>query len=416
MPVAFRRLAATLVVLFVPGLVVAGERCESIDGLAERIAPGRIFLLGELHGTQQSPAFVFSVACAVAAHGAEVVVGLELASTAQEWVDRYLASPGQPADHEALLQHGIWTRSYQDGRTSEAMLDLIERVRRLRHEGNSARILFFDAPGATGGQDREAKMASKIAASARVHTEAVHVILTGNMHSRMVPGNRRDRDYEPMGYLLQRQVPGNRIVALEVAHEGGTAWICAPDCGVTSLAVRHAGPRWSIEIDDATRPSGHLGWYHVGTFSASAPAVGDFEVPQESPLPVEPVETVAKKKERKTEPVGSPAVDKLQGRWQAYQNGVKSWTIEFDGLSFFAELNPDDWYRGKIFVRPDEQPSEIDFLIEDCVCGYKGESSDAIYRWDAGTVALVTPRPSNPRPTFFNERRGEVVQLRRITE
>ena len=416
MPFVLRRLAATLVLLFLPGLVVAGERCESIDGLAERIAPGRIFLLGELHGTQQSPAFVSSIACAVAAHGSEVVVGLELASTAQELVDRYLESPGQPADREALLRHSIWTRSYQDGRTSQAMLDLIERVRLLKKEGNSVRILLFDAPSAVGGQDRDARMAATIAASAESHPEAVHVILTGNLHSRMAPGSRRSRDYEPMGYLLQRQVPGKRIVALDAAHEGGTAWICAPDCGVASLGGRHDGPRWSIEIDDATRPSGHLGWYHVGTISASAPAVGDFEVPQESPVPVEPVETVATKKERKTEPVGSPAVEKWQGSWQAYRNGLKSWTIEFDGFRFYAVVSPDDWYKGKIFVRPGDQVSGIDFLIEDCVCGYKGASSDGIYHWDADAVTLGAPRPGTPRPTFFNEQKGEVVQLRRIED
>jgi len=415
MPYALHRLVAIVVVLLVPGLVVAGDACEPVEGLAERIVPGRIFLLGEMHGTQQSPAFASSVACAVAAREMEVVVGLELASSAQERVDRYLESPGRPADREALLQHDIWTRSYQDGRTSEAMLDLIERVRRLRHEGNSARILFFDAPTATGGQDRETKMAHNIAASAGAHPAAVHVILTGNLHSRTVPGSRRDRDYEPMGYLLQQQVPGNRIVALSVGHEGGSAWICAPDCGVVSLAGHHAGSRWSIEIDDATRPSGHLGWYHVGTLSASVPAVGDFEVPQESPLPVEPAET-AEKKKRKTEQVDSPAVDKLQGRWQAYQNGARVWTIEFDGLGFHAVLGPDDWYRGEIFVRSGETLSEIDFLIQDCVCGYKGESSDGIYRWDDDTMTLAAPRPGTRRPTLINAQKGEVVQLRKIAE
>ncbi len=132
MPDAPYRLALTLVVLVLPGLVVAGSPCESIEGLADRIEPGRIFLLGEMHGTQQSPAFVASIACAVAARGLELVVGLELVTTAQEQVDTYLDSQGRPADREALLQHVTWTRSYQDGRNSVAMRDLIERVRRLK--------------------------------------------------------------------------------------------------------------------------------------------------------------------------------------------------------------------------------------------------------------------------------------------
>ena len=162
-----RLLIVFLAVLVVPGLAVAAEPCETIDGLAERVAPGRMFLLGEMHGTQQSPAFASSLACAVAARELEVVVGLELAPSAQKLVNRYLESEGHPADVEALLQHVTWTRSYQDGRNSLAMRDLIERVRLLKKEGNPARILLFDASSAAGGQHREAGMANNIAASAR---------------------------------------------------------------------------------------------------------------------------------------------------------------------------------------------------------------------------------------------------------
>ena len=144
--------------------------------------------------------------------------------------------------------------------------------------------------------------------------------------------------------------------------------------------------------------------------------MGDFEIPQESPLPVEPVATAAEKRERKTERVDSAAVGKWQGSWQAYQNGLKSWTMEIDGLGFYAEVGPDDWYRGKIFVRSSKDLSEIDFLIQDCVCGNKGQSSDAIYRWDGDTVIVGTPMPGRPRPTFFNEHKGEVVTLRRMED
>ena len=81
-------------------------------------------------------------------------------------------------------------------------------------------------------------------------------------------------------------------------------------------------------------------------------------------------------------------------------------TIEFDGLRFFAEVGPDDWYKGEIAVRPDE--GAIDFMIEDCFCGYRGESSDAIYRWEGDTLILATPQPGSPRPTVFNEDSGQV--------
>ena len=85
MPRTLCWVAVTLCFFLVAPVVAAEDVCESIDGLAEHIAPGRIFLLGELHGTEQSPAFAASVACAVAVRGNEVVVGLELASGAQEF-------------------------------------------------------------------------------------------------------------------------------------------------------------------------------------------------------------------------------------------------------------------------------------------------------------------------------------------
>ena len=50
------------------------------------------------------------------------------------------------------------------------------------------------------------------------------------------------------------------------------------------------------------------------------------------------------------------------------------------------------------------------------MCGYKGESSDAIYRWDGETITVGTPMPGTPRPTFFNEQRGQVANLVRIEE
>ncbi len=202
-------------------------------------------------------------------------------------------------------------------------------------------------------------------------------------------------------------------MSLDVGHEGGTAWLCTPECGIVNLAVRSTGSPGSIEIDEASRPSGHQGWYHVGTLSASVPANGSVEAPLESPVPTRPARPTAKP-ERKTQGVDSPSVQKMQGSWQAYRNGVKSWTMEFDGRAFHAVMSPDEWYRGEVFVRPGDDLSEIDFLIEDCTCGYKGESSDAIYRWEGETVRVGAPSPGAPRPTFFNEQKGEVFQLRRI--
>ena len=50
--------------------------CPPIEGLEPLLAPGKILLLGELHGTEESPAFALDVACHAANTGLEVIVGL----------------------------------------------------------------------------------------------------------------------------------------------------------------------------------------------------------------------------------------------------------------------------------------------------------------------------------------------------
>ena len=50
--------------------------------------------------------------------------------------------------------------------------------------------------------------------------------------------------------------------------------------------------------------------------------------------------------------------------------------------------------------------SEIDFWIVDCSCGFKGDVSEAIYRFEDETVLLGAPMPGIARPTFFNDQKG----------
>lgn len=210
------------------------------------------------------------------------------------------------------------------------------------------------------------------------------------------------------------------MISFDVAHAGGTAWLCGPDCGVIQLGGRPSERRWSFEVDERTRPSGHHGWYHVGELTASLPAVGDHEMPDEAELGAAArLRDAAREKpqaetQRETVATDAPAVGQLQGRWQSYYDGVRSWWIEFDGRSFYAEMSPDDWYRGEIFVRPDAEPAEIDLLIQDCRCGYKGASSHGIYRWEGLSLRLDAPSPGDPRPSRFGQRQGESVKLVRV--
>jgi uncharacterized protein (TIGR03067 family) len=420
----------TLIPALAVGVVVAGP-CPPIEGLDPLMRPGRILLLGEIHGTEESPAFALDVACHAARAKLPVIIGLELSPAEQERVDTFLDSMGTEADRNALLAGGTWQRSYQDGRNSRAMAELIDGARRLRSEGFNLRVALFDASGSGGGQQRDRRMGANLAAVATAAPEAMLIVLTGNQHSRVTRGTPRNSSYEPMGHVLANGTSHERVVALNVAHGPGSAWICAPDCGTQRLGGRQGELRWTIEIDEATRPAGHQGWYHVGGITASPPAgrpdlaeasestVVDPASPAAEPSPTRTRRAVsdqASTGEQDDERPLSEAQSKVQGPWQAYDFGAntKTWKIRFDERNFHAAAGTDDWYEGRIVLRPDEDPAQIDFAIDDCRCSYKGMTSNGIYYWDDDSLVIAAPQPGSQRPKKFVERSGQMMRLRKL--
>ncbi len=547
--------------------------CPAIPGSAGLIEPGSVLLLGELHGTNESPAFVAALACHAVAAGTELVVGLELLESIQSDVNRYLQSPGSEDDRKRLIATNLWQREYQDGRNSRAMLRLIDDLRQLRDDAHPLHVLTFDSGGP--GQQRERGMAANIVASARARPESLHIVLSGNLHTRVTRGARRNADYEPMGYVIRNALPSRKVASLDADHAGGTAWVCAPDCGMVTVSGEAHVPNRTIEIDEATRPAGHAGWYGVGRITASPPASGTFcrnqfeallptldgdyrafdqtmgegwrrlgkveclaegvaligrylekhpdltageqrilhfhagqllardaraaaaiaqfeqaidpdeardasfrwnayvqatiaflrndkdgllawregvaastprggqvpnlavvdrliagfgqgygaayagpPAPTREPAPLPAVSTPAIAEEAPATRASSAGgeVEKWQGFWQAYEYGARAWTIRIDGDSFHGVLGEDDWYQGRIEIRDQTSPAEIDFHIEECRCSYQGQASEGIFQWSGESILLAAPQPGASRPTVFDENSGNLVELKKIEE
>ena len=404
------------------GCGVGAATCPPIKGLDALLRPGRVLLLGELHGTQESPAFALDVACHAAHAGVPIVIGLELDSGEQDRVEAYLRSKGTDEDRAALVATHTWSRTYQDGRNSEAMLGLIDGARRLREDGRDVRVVLFDSPGAGSAQARDRAMGANLATAAGSTTGGVLVALAGNLHTRVSRGRPRNPEFEPMGHVLAGKITAERIVALDVAHGNGTAWICAPECGVQRLGGHHGDSRWAIEIDDATRPAGHDGWYHVGAITASPPAGRPDLVraaaaaAAEPPPAAEPPETTpAVQAQAEDDRPLSELESRVQGAWQAYDYNANSklWKIDFDERSFHAHAGEDDWYKGRISFDADEDPAHINFAIEDCRCAYVGQTSQGIYYWEESALVVAAPTPGRTRPSGFDPRRGSMMRLRR---
>ncbi|HEX5048868.1 MAG TPA: hypothetical protein VFX89_17270 [Gammaproteobacteria bacterium] len=187
----------------------------------------RIVVLGELHGTRETPRLAGEIVCAIAERGNEVVLALEVPETERGRIAAYLDSEGTAEDRTALLEGAFWNGN--DGRTSVAMADLIERARGLRRHRLPVFVLAMD--GQRAGLTRDAVMAQAVRDRVAERPSARVVALVGNVHGAKDRGNFFDSEYESFGYLLAPLQP----LTLDVRPSKGTAWVCLAECGVHDI-------------------------------------------------------------------------------------------------------------------------------------------------------------------------------------
>ncbi len=245
-----------------------------IIGLAGKSQPGTVLLLGELHGTREVPRFVALGACQVATRGTPVTVGLEMPVENQERVRRFIASAGTEEDHALLMESPFWRSPYPDGRSSEAVAQLLEQLRWLRAQGLDVNVFVFDHPELQG-ESREGAMARTILSQVEQGPRRFFLVVTGNIHPRTNPGVPWDLGYRPMGYMLAQKLPS--LLSLDVAFDSGTAWICSVEqtleCGERPTKGKDNGDRYFVSFFEQPTESGYHGVFYVGPVSASPPAV-----------------------------------------------------------------------------------------------------------------------------------------------
>lgn len=251
--------------------------CPPVPGAEPLLERAEVVLVGEMHGTEESPAFVAALACRALAAGRPVTVGFEIAASEEERFAAYLDSDGGEAARATALAGPPWQAEgrAQYGATSEAMFGLLESLRRFRAAGHPVGFALFNRSGAGGGQNRDRLMADTLGGHVKRSAGGLLIALTGNIHSRLAPGTRWDPEYEPMGLLLLRADPELRVIALNVAHAGGTAWMCTPEeCGAQRLRARVGEDRelFTVALSEELQPDGHHGTYYVGEVHASPPA------------------------------------------------------------------------------------------------------------------------------------------------
>lgn len=251
------------------GAFAPGDR--TVVGLvADAVGQHRLVLLGEMHGTVETPALTGNLVAHFAGQG-PVVLALEVTSMDQARVDAFLDSDGGEAAKAELLAGRHWQEPMHDGRDSVAMLGLLEQVRRLRAGGADVQVVLFDVPGKG---DRDQRMARSLRAAIAAHPGARTLVLTGNVHamtgeppSFVLPDGSPYDAPITLGRHLQDLSP----LSIDIRAARGEFWACQQVCEPHAVrtpaantreipGVSEAGPSWDRRL-------------MLPRFSASPPAV-----------------------------------------------------------------------------------------------------------------------------------------------
>jgi hypothetical protein len=261
----------------------AGEPCgQPVPGLEALSAPLAALLVGEQLGSREAPAMVGNLACQMASGGHPVLLGLGLPRDEQGLVDAYVRSAGTRADQDALLAGNFWRQVPRDGRSSRALVLLLDRARRWRASGLKVDVVAYDAPG-THHNAREDAVARLLLARHRAAPDALLVVLGGNDHVRVKSGASWFSRFEPVGLRLARA--GVPLKSVDMAFRRGTRWACSvhvqrdvPECRVFIAAPSEASyspedRKPGLELFAQRSSEGFDGLLHVGPLSASLPAL-----------------------------------------------------------------------------------------------------------------------------------------------
>lgn len=244
--------------------------CTPVAGSAALLAmpDRRAFLFGELHGTNEIPALFGDLVCQAAADG-PVIVGLEMSESSQGALEAWVGSDGGPSALAALLRDRHWR--FADGRASEAMLSLVERLRAMKAAGRQISLLAFVPADAARliGTAYERAMAAIWRRALSQAPSARLLVLVGNIHSR----TERYRDLEPAAM----HVPRAETLTFGPLPVGGSANNCSAEaCGLHPVGpvLEPMPPRGVIPTPArarATMPYHYL--YSPGSALTGSPAV-----------------------------------------------------------------------------------------------------------------------------------------------
>jgi hypothetical protein len=230
--------------------------------------------IGELHGSNETPAAFRDLVCDAIAQGRHVTVALERPASEQAALDNFLTAKDLSTAKESLLQLHGW-KDVLDGRASEAMLRLLVSLRELRRLQPDLKVVAFDAPyaGPLAPGPRDEAMGHALLSLSPAKPNDLVLILTGNLHA--MQASKRGYDLAAM-YL-----PPKEILSLLVTDRGGESWSesTTDGCGPQKGGVPDKDPNrpYGIFLDPGLARYGKVdGILSLGVpLTPSGPAAGE---------------------------------------------------------------------------------------------------------------------------------------------
>lgn len=251
-------------------LAATSSGCWPVAGSERLWQPTtRWLIVGEMHGTNETPDAFANLVCLAAAKGRPVTVALEYSVDGQPIIDGYLASDGGAQARVNLLTLPLFTSEMPDGRGSVAFLRLFERLRLMKQSGHISGVVAFDVGRATQpGQDRNAAMA-QVWSAIKTPPNGLIAVLVGNVHAMRKQIAFSNRMIVPAASLM----PVDQTVTVNVIGAGGTAWNCQQDgCHEHELGPPGAlvsGITYSADADRRWDATYQLGVPTTAAFPAS---------------------------------------------------------------------------------------------------------------------------------------------------
>ena len=262
------------------GTRFANAACSPIPGAAQLWSNASLkwVWVGETHGSNESPAAFGNLVCNALESGRQVGVALERPTTEQPALQAILTSDKLPAAEKALLDQPGW-QDWPDGRSSDAMLQLMLSLRELRKRYPTLQVYAVDGPSYTEDRgSRDKAIGKSVLALKTEDPGALILVLTGNVHAMRAP---------LFGFPTSAMVlPEGEFVSLEITNsKGSEAWnSTSAGCGPQKSGVADKDPArsYGIYLNPSLSPVGKVdGIFALGTpLTPSSPAVGEV-----SPLP-----------------------------------------------------------------------------------------------------------------------------------